>query len=205
MKAIHLKLLLVGSLVLTGCKTETITESSLWQMLPFTGNKPAVKSPEVVAAKPTPKDAPSKPANPVVVTPVKPAAVEAPVTAPATPEPKPVATTKKSKKLPPSAPIGLPIKPSEKTIVGLNPNPEASLRSGPNSNVSPASSAPMSFRLSDWLYDEKAHEQWRQKQLDETREKEPIHRYESAQLNQAFYNLILNESATAPSAETVKP
>ncbi len=173
-------------------------------MLPFTGSK---------ANTDTPKPAPTKPV--VVVTVPTPAAKAVPATAkPVEPAPPiatvakaepPVAPPKKTKKAPPAVAINLVVPPSKKSPTSPASHPDAPVDSSTNNATQMPITPAQPFRLSDWIYDEKAHEQWRQKQLEETREKEPIHRYESAQLNQAFYNLILNEPVATPTTETAKP
>lgn len=193
-------MLFVGLLALTGCTTETITESSFWQMLPFVNTKAKEEPPKTESPAPIPV---------VTVAPQPTALITTEVKLPvATPTPSPIETVtktnpiKKSKRMPPSEPIGMPVEPSKKIT-------QSALRDSTNVVVSGNASlitnppATQPFRLSDWIYDEQLHDDWRAKQLNQAKEKEPIHEYEAAQLNRAFYNVILNE----PSAEvkTEKP
>jgi hypothetical protein len=201
-KAIRLGLLFVGLLTLTGCKTETITQSSLWQMLPFVSTKP--KEEPVKNENPPPKPVANVAPKAVAIA----VAEEKPIVTPAAPAPVEAVAksnpTKKSKRPPPAEPIGMPVAPSTKQT-------QSALRETTGS-VSPSSTtliqntpSPQPFRLSDWLYDEKLHEEWRAKQLEQAKEREPIHQYESAQLNRAFYNVILNEPSTEVKTDKAEP
>ena len=198
MKAFNHRLLIVGLLALTGCKTETITESSFWQMLPFTVSKTKEVAPKADSPKPVAIVA----VTPKAVTPViateKPA-VSVATTTDATATTKPI-PKQKSKQLPPAVPISLPVTPSSRTTQAALK--ETSYLTGSTQQIptSPfAATKPLS--LSDWIYDEKLHEDWRIKQAELSKEKGPIHEYESAQLNRAFYNFIINE----PAAESPQP
>jgi hypothetical protein len=201
-KAINHRLLIVGLLALTGCKTETITESSFWQMLPFTSSKTKEAAPKVDSPRPvTTITATPKAAPPVVVVDKPKASVAATAEAIAIAKPT---SSKKAKHLPPAASISLPVTPSNRTTQAALK--ETSYFTGSTEQIptSPfAASKPLS--LSDWIYDEKLHEDWRIKQLELTQEREPIHEYESAQLNRAFYNFILNEPAAEAPTASPKP